>query len=70
MTRAACKSKLAPRGLAILVLLAGARYGSAAQDHPGLREKIDTIFSQWDKRESPGCEIAVIKDGQIVYKRG
>lgn len=33
-------------------------------------EKVDKVFAQWDKPDSPGCELAVIKDGQIVYKRG
>ena len=33
-------------------------------------EKADKVFTQWNKPDSPGCELAVIKDGQIVYKRG
>jgi len=33
-------------------------------------EKVDKVFTQWSKPDSPGCEMAVIKDGQIVYKRG
>src|SRR6185295_3491654 len=35
-----------------------------------LPDRVDKVFAQWDKRDSPGCELAVIKDGQIVYKRG
>lgn len=33
-------------------------------------EQVDKVFAQWDKPDSPGCELAVIKDGPIVYKRG
>ena len=33
-------------------------------------EKVDALFAQWDKAESPGCAVAVIKDGEIIYKRG
>jgi CubicO group peptidase (beta-lactamase class C family) len=33
-------------------------------------ENVDKLFAQWDKPDSPGGELAVIKDGQIVYKRG
>jgi|WetSurMetagenome_2_1015567.scaffolds.fasta_scaffold00342_7 CubicO group peptidase (beta-lactamase class C family) len=33
-------------------------------------EKVDTLFSQWDNTDSPGCALAVIKDGKIFYKRG
>src|SRR6267143_6606714 len=35
-----------------------------------LSDRVDKVFAQWDKPDSPGCELAVIKDGQIVYKRG
>src|SRR5436190_14635780 len=33
-------------------------------------EKVNKVFVTWDDSGSPGCELAVIKDGQIVYKRG
>jgi len=33
-------------------------------------EKVDALFSQWDKNDSPGCALAVIQDNEIVYKRG
>jgi len=35
-----------------------------------LNEKVDKLFAQWDKSDSPGCAIGVIKDGKLVYKRG
>lgn len=31
--------------------------------------KVDELFAAWDKPDSPGCSLAVVKDGQIVYKR-
>ncbi len=33
-------------------------------------EKVDAIFAQWDKPDSPGCALGVIKDGQLIYQRG
>ncbi|MBI9043414.1 MAG: beta-lactamase family protein [Anaerolineaceae bacterium] len=30
----------------------------------------DEIFSKWDKKDSPGCVLGIIKDGQFIYKRG
>ena len=33
-------------------------------------KKVASLFVQWDKSDSPGCALAVIKDGQIIYKRG
>jgi CubicO group peptidase (beta-lactamase class C family) len=35
-----------------------------------LNEKVDKLFAQWDKPDSPGCALGVIRDGKFVYKRG
>lgn len=35
-----------------------------------LADKTDELFSKWDKPDSPGCALGVIKDGQFVYQRG
>jgi CubicO group peptidase (beta-lactamase class C family) len=32
--------------------------------------KVDTIFAAYDKPDSPGCALGVIKDGKLVYARG
>lgn len=32
--------------------------------------QVDQLFAQWDKPDTPGCALAIIKDGQIIYKRG
>jgi CubicO group peptidase (beta-lactamase class C family) len=33
-------------------------------------KKIDAIFSEYDRTNSPGCALAILKDGKIIYKRG
>ena len=33
-------------------------------------EKIDALFARWNKPGSPGCALAVIKDGEVIFKRG
>ena len=35
-----------------------------------ISDRIDLIFKQWDSTASPGCMLAVIKNGKFVYKRG
>jgi len=35
-----------------------------------LNSKVDQVFAQFDKPDSPGCALAVIKEGQVIYKRG
>ncbi len=41
----------------------------AAQDR-SITAQVDKMFEKWDKPSSPGCALAVIRDGRIVYKRG
>ena len=35
-----------------------------------ITQRVDRIFTTWDRPDSPGCALAVIRDGEIVYKRG
>lgn len=32
--------------------------------------RIDRLFAQWDRSDSPGCSLAISRDGTIVYERG
>ena len=35
-----------------------------------MTEKIDELFAPWDKPDTPGCALAVVREGEIVYSRG
>jgi CubicO group peptidase (beta-lactamase class C family) len=35
-----------------------------------LTDQVDRLFKTWDKPDSPGCALGVIKDGLFIYKRG
>lgn len=35
-----------------------------------LSRKVDAIFAEYDKTNSPGCALAILKDGKIIYERG
>jgi CubicO group peptidase (beta-lactamase class C family) len=50
---------------AILVLIF---VSSAIADNK--TDAVDKLLSQWDKRDTPGCALAVVKDGKIIYKKG
>ena len=58
--------------LTILLTLFFALTASAfgQEDKDPRTEKVDKIFAAWDKPDSPGCALAVINDGRIIYKRG
>jgi CubicO group peptidase (beta-lactamase class C family) len=32
--------------------------------------KVDKLFAKWDSTISPGAALAIVKDGEIIYKRG
>ena len=52
--------------LTILLLLLSAPVFSNSPD----RSDIDAVFSDYDNTTSPGCSMAVIRDGEIDYARG
>lgn len=33
-------------------------------------EKVDNLFAEWNKPDSPGAALAVLKDGSVIYKKG
>ncbi len=35
-----------------------------------LTDKVDELFAEWDKPDSPGCALGIIKNGKLIYKRG
>ena len=53
------------RSFAAWLLLAA---GAAAQSAPN--PAVDRIFARWDRGDSPGCALAVMREGHIVYSRG
>ncbi len=56
--------------VASLSLLAPSVASQGQPDGNGLTAQVDKVFAQFDKSDSPGCALSVIKDGQIIYKRG
>jgi CubicO group peptidase (beta-lactamase class C family) len=55
----------------IIGLASGICTVSAFQAEPDLvAEKVDQLFSPWNKPDSPGAVVAVVKDGAVVLERG
>lgn len=53
--------------IALLIVLAAAP--AFAQSFPP-DPRIDRLFAEWDKPDSPGCALGVVRDGRFVYERG
>jgi len=51
----------------LLIAMPGWSHGQVSDS---LAKKIDRVFSEWDKTNSPGCELAVLKNGKVIYTRG
>lgn len=52
--------------LALIIAFIGLR-PSYADDKT---KEVDKLFAPWDKTTTPGAALAIIKDGEIIYKRG
>ncbi|HEX9941586.1 MAG TPA: serine hydrolase domain-containing protein [Thermoanaerobaculia bacterium] len=54
--------------LAALTLFAGGP--ATAADAPDLASRVDAVFAEYAKPGSPGCSLAVVRDGRIAYEKG
>jgi CubicO group peptidase (beta-lactamase class C family) len=41
-----------------------------AQPSDALSLRVDKVFAQWDRKDSPGCAVSVVRDGKVAYTRG
>ena len=60
--------RLSPKWLWVAVVVIGLALSLTAGDET--TAKVDKVFAQWDATTTPGCALAVIRDGRIIYKRG
>ncbi len=57
--------------LFVVVLLSAPDAGRAQEAwSAGLAARVDKLFERMDKPTSPGCALAVVRDGRVVYARG
>jgi CubicO group peptidase (beta-lactamase class C family) len=35
-----------------------------------LTDQVDTLFADYDKPDSPGCALAIVQNGEVIYQRG
>lgn len=61
------KFSVALLALAVISIRVSAQAGGA---DTALTKQVDAIFAQWDKPDSPGCALGVIKEGRFIYQRG
>ena len=37
---------------------------------PQLTDRIDSLFSQWDKTSTPGCAVGVVRNDSLIFSKG
>ncbi len=57
-----------PLNLGLLLAVLSLAAAEARADE--LTARVDHLFARWDRADVPGCALAVVKDGEVVYERG
>jgi len=52
----------------ICLLAAAASF--AQKDAADLDRKVDQVFAAYDKPDTPGCALGIVRDGEFIYKKG
>src|SRR5262245_33994329 len=34
------------------------------------KARVDRIFAEWDRRDTPGCAVGIVHRGQVIYSKG
>lgn len=59
-----------PRIRSLVVALALLAPAAHAQQRFAPDPRMDRLFARWDRPDSPGCAIGVLRDGRFIYERG
>ena len=54
-------------GMAGVLALASLAVGSAQGP---VEARVDQVFARWDRPDTPGCAVSVMRDGRLVYAHG
>ena len=43
---------------------------ASAEPKASFKEQIDELFAEWDRPGTPGCAVAIVSEGEIVFEKG
>jgi CubicO group peptidase (beta-lactamase class C family) len=62
------------RRVAVLVMFSSSLTAATCfpqqKDSGELERKVDQVFAAYDKTDSPGCALGVVRDGNFIYQKG
>jgi CubicO group peptidase (beta-lactamase class C family) len=64
------RTRRAVVGIPFFCLLTTASAQTPPVPAADLTARVDNIFEKWNRTDSPGCALSVMKDGRIVYRHG
>src|SRR5205807_9855917 len=56
--------------LSVVAFAAAIAVERKEKEEEALERRVDQIFAAYDKPDSPGCALGVIRDGNFIYKKG
>jgi CubicO group peptidase (beta-lactamase class C family) len=42
----------------------------AADSRDEKTQRVDALFGRWDRSDSPGCSLGIVREGRLIYERG
>ncbi len=51
----------------VLAALGGALIAAGSGDQKARR--VDALFERWDRTDSPGCSLGIVREGRLIYER-
>ncbi len=65
------------RGVLVITLFIApaASYGPVFGNEPpaslpaDFAARVDGLFAEWNRRDSPGCAVGIVHRGQVIYRR-
>src|SRR6185312_12548510 len=55
--------------LCSMLLLGACQQACATTTASGRQKQGDALFARWNRADTPGAAVGVIKDGEVVYRR-
>jgi CubicO group peptidase (beta-lactamase class C family) len=52
----------------VLAALGGVLIAADSGDPEARR--VDALFERWDRKDSPGCSLGIVREGRLIYERG
>ncbi len=51
-------------------LISAGSLAAAREEPPSLPQRVDALFAEWNRPDSPGCAVGVIREGRLVHAAG